>query len=69
MYMHAAVKMMQAMEKNFMNYDMNTDELLGYGTTLYPVKGTEKVHESIIYGDYFFIEALLKLLGQEFLPW
>ena len=69
MYMHAAVKMLKAMEKSFMNYDMNTDELLGYGTTLYPVKGTEKVHESIIYGDYFFIEALLKLLGQEFLPW
>ena len=27
------------------------------------------VHISIIYGDYFYAEALLKLLGSDFLPW
>ncbi len=69
MYLHAAIKMLKAMEEKFINYDINTDVLLGYGTTLYPIKGDERVHESIIYGDYFYTEALLKLLGSDFLPW
>ena len=70
MYMNAAINILKAMEAKFMNYDPDTDDMLGYGTVLYPTDGNLKnVHISIIYGDYFFTEALLKLLGEEFLPW
>jgi hypothetical protein len=48
--------------------------MLGYGSVRYPIPGqfNEKqagVHISIIYGDYFFTEAILKLVGAEFFPW
>ncbi|MBE6536831.1 MAG: glycosyl hydrolase family 88 [Ruminococcaceae bacterium] len=74
MYMNAAINILRAMEEKFMNWDTEVDNMLGYGTVRYPVPGkfTEKsagVHISIIYGDYFYTEALLKLLGSEFLPW
>jgi unsaturated chondroitin disaccharide hydrolase len=74
MYMHAAIKMLRAISDNFVNYDTDNDCLVGYGSERYPVPGQfdEKkagVHMSIIYGDYYFAEAILKLLGSEFLPW
>lgn len=71
MYMHAAVNILKAIEKNFADYNPDRDDLITHGTVLYPIKpGQESVvHISIIYADYFFTEALLKLLGDEFLPW
>ena len=71
MYMHAAVNILKAIEKNFADYNHDRDDLITHGTVLYPIKpGQESVvHISIIYADYFFTEALLKLLGDEFLPW
>ncbi len=73
MYMHAAVKILRAMEEKFCNFDPANDHMLDYGTVRYPAPGLKfescGVHISIIYGDYFFTEAVLKLLGSEFLPW
>ena len=48
--------------------------MIGYGSGRYPVPGqfdekTAGVHMSIIYGDYYFAEAILKLRGSNFLPW
>lgn len=72
MYMHAAIKLLRAITEKFCDFDPENDALVRYGTVLYPVKGDYKkagVHISIIYGDYFYTEAILKLLGSEFLPW
>ena len=74
MYMNGAINLLKAMEKAFCNFDPATDDMLGYGTRRYPVEGvyteeTAGVHISIIYGDYFYTEAILKLLGAEFFPW
>ena len=74
MYMNAAVNILKALWKNFANLDPDTDDMIGMGTGRYPVPGrfTESqanVHVSIIYGDYFFTEAILKLLGSEFFSW
>ena len=72
MYLNAALNILKAMEAKFMNYDPETDDMLGYGSIRYPMKEEEvpkMVHVSIIYGDYYFTEALLKLLGSDFLPW
>ena len=73
-YLDGAIKMLRAMEEKFVNYDENNDHLLDFGTVRYPIKGVytpkdAKVHVSIIYGDFFFTEAILKLLGADFLPW
>ena len=71
MYMNAAINILKALEERFMDYDPAHDNMLGYGTVLYPNKPEQwrVVHISIIYADYFFTEALLKILGEEFLPW
>ncbi len=74
MYLSAAINILRAMGDKFMDWDPDHDAMLNYGTIRYPVPGkyTEKgagVHISIIYGDYFYTEAILKLLGSDFLPW
>ena len=74
MYMNAAVKILKAMTEKFCNWDPANDHMLDFGSVRYPIPGTftEKqagVHVSIIYGDYFYTEAILKLLGAEFFPW
>ncbi len=73
-YLDGAIKILRAMEEKFVNYDEKNDHLLDYGTVRYPIKGVytpeqAKVHVSIIYGDFFFTEAILKLLEADFLPW
>ena len=74
MYMHAAINILRAMGEKFCDWDPAHDAMVGYGTVRYPVPGTytEKqagVHISIIYADYFYTEAILKLLGADFMPW
>lgn len=64
-YLNAAVKMMRAMEHNWCNWDESEDSILQMGSEMY----TKGIHISIIYGDYFFAEAVLKLKGSEFSPW
>ena len=74
MYMNAAINMLRALSDAFGNYELDNDYIIGYGSARYPVPGVHTeaqagVHKSIIYGDYFFTEAILKLRGSEFLPW
>lgn len=76
-YAEVAVKMLRALEERFINYDTLRDDLLTHGSVRYPsLEGDNDpdtvkrlIHVSIIYGDFFFIEAILKLLGSEFNPW
>ena len=71
MYMNAAINILKAIEAKFADYAPDHDNIITHGTVLYPVKEEQwrVVHIHIIYADYFFTEALLKLLGEEFLPW
>lgn len=72
MYLNAAVQLLRAMGDKFCDFDPANDHLLDYGTERYPVDGDLKkggVHMSIIYGDFFYTEAVLKLLGSDFLIW
>jgi unsaturated chondroitin disaccharide hydrolase len=55
------------MEASFCNWEDSEDAVLLMGTEMYH-KDTGN-HIPIIYGDYFFAEAILKLRGEEFLPW
>lgn len=64
-YINAAIKLLKAMEKEFCNWSEEEDAILMMGTERY----TGGIHMPIIYGDYFFVEALYKLRGNDFLAW
>lgn len=74
MYANAAINMLKAIGDKFGRFDTSVDYLIGNGTVRYPIpdKLTPEqagVHTPIIYGDYYYIEAILKLLDSEFNPW
>ena len=72
-YMNAAVNFLHAADESFADYDPSNDTLVTHGTLRYPVESftTEdpKVHCYLPYGDFYYTEAILKLLGSEFNPW
>ena len=74
MYANGAVNMIRAICENFADFNEDTDPIIGWGTMRYPVPGryTEKsagVNRPLNYSDFFFVEALLKMMGNDFLPW
>ncbi|MGN1051960.1 MAG: glycosyl hydrolase family 88, partial [Candidatus Scatosoma sp.] len=64
-YLSAALCILQAMEKNWCDWTEQEDSVLQMGSEMY----TKGIHMPIIYGDYFFAEAILKLKGETFLVW
>ena len=66
LYLDAAMKMLKALGDHRCNWTKDCDNIVEKCTAAYH----DKEHEfSIIYGDYFFIEAILKLLDKDFLIW
>ncbi len=61
MYVAAAMKMLRATEQRFVDWNPEQDGIVGGGTVAYH-GGEQEV--PIIYGDYFFIEAVLRLLNR-----
>ena len=68
-YMDAAIKVLKATDEHFCNYDENEDSIVQMGTLRYPNESMDEVHIPIIYGDFFFVEAMSKLKGENFLIW
>ena len=72
MYMNAAIKMMRAMSDSYLDLDPERDGFL-YGTSArYPRDDNMEAADantSIIYGEFYYVEALLKLMGADFNPW
>lgn len=58
-YLNAGFSILKAMEEKFCDWDINTDGILDFGSEQYH-NGT---HKKIIYGDYYFAEAVYKLKG------
>ena len=69
MYADTAIKILQAIDTKCCDYDENTDALVLMGTERYPLESMKGVHIPIIYGDFFFVEAMLKLRNSKFLIW
>lgn len=63
-YLDSAIRLLKAMEKEWCDWSEENASILQNGTERY---GGSPMH--IIYGDYFFAEAILKLRGNDFLPW
>ena len=70
-YTDFAVKMMKKMTEEFCNFDLENDYILGYGSEFYPhnEEDIKKTNIPIIYGDFFYIEALLKIVKHDLFMW
>ncbi len=60
-YLNAAVKLLKALDHNSCDYSLDRDNILTRGSVDY--HGEKGHHIAIIYGDYYYIEALMKLAG------
>ena len=66
LYLNAALRLLKALDEKCCRYGEDCDYLVGRGSGSYH----ESIHEyPIIYGDYFFMEAIFKLAGSDFLIW
>jgi len=68
LYRGAAFKLLTTVEKAFADWNAETDGIIGKGTAAYHGK-PDDTEVPIIYGDYFFTEAALRLLEKDFLIW
>lgn len=64
-YISAALNILKEMESHWCNWTEEEDSILQMGSERY----TGGHHMPIIYGDYFFAEAISKLKSVDFLPW
>lgn len=67
LYVQGAVRILQAVSEKFCNWDESQDGILGGGTVAYHRPFGKNV--PIIYGDYFLLEALLRLLEKDIFIW
>lgn len=66
-YYDAAVKMLRAMEKEHVNWTESDPALLTHCTSAYhDIPGR---HMTMVYADFYFIEAIGKLRGEKKLAW
>ncbi len=68
LYMNGAAEMVKATAEMFCNWNVEEDGILGGGTVAYH-RGPEEIHVPIIYGDYFMVEALLRMQEKDFFIW
>ena len=65
-YLNGAERLLQALVKLRCSFSPERDELLENGTVAYH---DAEHHIPLIYGDYFFTEAVLKLIGKQTFLW
>ena len=68
LYTESAMKTLMACEKAFANWNPEEDGIIGNGAASYHTEKYDK-QANIIYGDYFFVEAVMRVLGKDFLIW
>ena len=66
LYKKSAELLINAIDEKWCDYNPSNDGIVDGGSASYHDK---KHHEKIIYGDYFFTEAVLRLMGKGFHIW
>lgn len=66
-YITTAIRILRKTDEKFCNWDINFDSIVQMGSGSYATEHDR--HVPIIYGDYFFIEAVLRLLKKSILIW
>lgn len=67
LYIDAAINILQATEEKYAIWDTEKDGLIDFSTGSYHEEKWTEV--PIIYADYYFVEAILRLLDKDFLIW
>lgn len=68
-YTEAAYRILRACDEKFANWDPEQDAITTGGTFFYHDPDGTNTEVPIIYGDYFFIEAILRLKGKALFEW
>ena len=68
-YIEAAYRILRACDEKFCNWDPDVDSIVDGGTTFYHDPSGRTSNLPIIYGDYYFIEAVLRLKGKALFAW
>lgn len=66
-YIKPAVKMLKALDEKRCNWTEKEDGILTHCTGSY--HGKEQQHINMVYGDFFFVEAMYKLKGNDWFIW
>jgi unsaturated chondroitin disaccharide hydrolase len=73
-YFEGALKILQTLEERYCDWNPARDSIVQKGSVQY--HGSEaasgkpgEIHVPLIYGDYFFIEGIYRLLNPEFRMW
>ena len=69
LYTKAALNILKACEAKFCNWDPEQDSIVTGGTYFYHDPDGTNTEVPIIYGDYYFMEAILKLKDKELFIW
>lgn len=69
LYLQPAIELLKRLDKDYCDYGTQEQSLLQMGSEAYRPSSPEKIHMPIIYGDYFFTEAIYKLKGFDMLFW
>ena len=69
LYLNAAISILRALEAKHCDWSENYDGVMTGGSLAYHWGGDEDKNCNLIYGDYFFIEAVLRLRGMEISLW
>jgi unsaturated chondroitin disaccharide hydrolase len=67
LYVQSAFLMLQNLTKRFADFDTDSDGLLQSGSAKYHREIDREV--PIIYGDYYFLELVLRFMGKDFMIW
>ncbi len=68
-YTEAAYRILRACDEKFADWDPEKDAITTGGTFFYHDPDGQNTEVPIIYGDYYFIEAILRLKGKYLFQW
>ena len=69
LYTTAALNILKACDAKFSNWNPEADSIVDGGTFFYHDPEGKNTEVPIIYADYYFIEAVLRLRGQDLFIW
>jgi unsaturated chondroitin disaccharide hydrolase len=69
LYLDAALRILRACDEKFNNWNPEEDSIVDGGTFFYHDPDGSNTEVPIIYGDYFLIEAILRLKGNGLFIW
>ena len=67
LYVKSAVRCLKAVTDQYCEWDPKKDSIVSHGSARYDRAADREV--PVIYGDYFLVEGILRLLNKDFLIW